>query len=346
MNVIEFVIALLIVAAGVSALLTGVIRRYAIARRMLDVPNKRSSHSTPVPRGGGLSIVMVFTTISIWLTFAGMLPDRVAVGILGGGMAIAAIGYLDDRWTVSARLRFLVHAAAALWAVFWIGGLSQGGVTEWQLQGVVAADACTVLAIVWSTNLFNFMDGIDGIAATEAMFVGLSGGVLCLAAGVDVGVSIAMLLIAATAAGFLAWNWPPARIFMGDVGSGFLGFGLAGLGLSASRRGTISIDVWAILGGVFLVDATVTLLRRAARGDRWFEAHRLHAYQHASRRWQSHRRITVGVAAIDVLWLLPWAWFAMRRPDDGPVCMLGALTPLVVLALVLGAGRPEETDVR
>jgi len=149
----------------------------------------------------------------------------------------------------------------------------------------------------------------------------------------------AMLVLAAATLGFLIWNWPPARIFMGDVGSGFLGFTVAVLGLAASRHSAMPIEMWAILSGVFFVDATVTLLRRIVRGDRWFEAHRLHAYQILASRWKAHLPVTVLVIAINVFWLFPWAWIAAIYPARAMLCVAAAMVPLIVTALLVGAGR-------
>jgi Fuc2NAc and GlcNAc transferase len=147
------------------------------------------------------------------------------------------------------------------------------------------------------------------------------------------------VVLAAATLGFLVWNWPPASIFMGDVGSGFLGFTLAVLGLVASRHSVARIEVWMILSGVFVVDATVTLLRRLVRGDRWFEAHRQHAYQYLASRWKKHLPVTILVCAINLFWLFPWAWIAALYPAYAMWCALAALAPLVIIALLLGAGR-------
>jgi Fuc2NAc and GlcNAc transferase len=151
----------------------------------------------------------------------------------------------------------------------------------------------------------------------------------------------AMVNLAAACAGFLLWNWPPARIFMGDVGSGFLGFMVTALIFLACRRGALPIEVLPILGGVFLVDATSTLVRRALRGDRWFEAHRMHAYQHLARKFGGHRPVTMLILAIDVFWLLPWAYAASRFPVHAPLCFAMALLPLVIFSLLAGAGKPQ-----
>jgi Fuc2NAc and GlcNAc transferase len=212
------------------------------------------------------------------------------------------------------------------------------------LQGIWAASLLGVMALTWSTNLFNFMDGIDGIAGSEAVFVAGAGAFLNSRFGGDSGLTAAMLVLAAASLGFLIWNWPPARIFMGDVGSGFLGFTLAVFALAASRHSTVPIEVWAILSGVFLADATVTLLRRIFRGDRWFEAHRLHAYQGLASRWQAHLPVTALVIGINVFWLFPWAWIAATYPARALWDVCAALAPLAVIALLAGAGRKVRDD--
>jgi Fuc2NAc and GlcNAc transferase len=197
------------------------------------------------------------------------------------------------------------------------------------------------LVIVWSLNLFNFMDGIDGIAASEAVFIGVAGGVLVLVGGGSVALATLCLVLAAACSGFLWWNWAPAKIFMGDVGSGFLGFSIAVLALGVARDQPAGPFVWLILGGVFVVDATVTLMRRLWRRERLYEAHRSHAYQCLARRWQSHRRVTLTVTAVNVFWLFPWATLATLYPVHAGWAALAAVGPLLVAAVAVGAGRQE-----
>jgi Fuc2NAc and GlcNAc transferase len=198
-----------------------------------------------------------------------------------------------------------------------------------------------MLGIVWALNLFNFMDGIDGIAASQAIFMAGAGAVLAILSGMSVSTSAAALVVAAASLGFLVWNWPPARIFMGDVGSGFLGFVLAVLALAALRERAVMLPVWLILSGVFVIDATVTLLRRVARRERVYEAHRSHAYQWQARRWNSHLRVTMACGLFNLLWLAPWAWLCVRFPAHAGWYVAAALGPLVVLAVVWGSGRQE-----
>jgi Fuc2NAc and GlcNAc transferase len=141
--------------------------------------------------------------------------------------------------------------------------------------------------------------------------------------------------------GFLVWNWPPAKIFMGDVGSGFLGYLIAALATADGHDNPVAVWVWLILGGVFFVDATVTLARRTLRGDIVHEAHRSHAYQWLARRLGAHKPVTLAALALDVFWLLPSAYFALSHPKWAWWIVLAALAPLAVLALVAGAGRQE-----
>jgi Fuc2NAc and GlcNAc transferase len=160
-------------------------------------------------------------------------------------------------------------------------------------------------------NLYNFMDSIEGIAAAEALVVGLGGALLLAASSPPLAPVSA--LVAAAAAGFLVWNWPPARLFMGDVGSGFLGFAFGALALASERARALPAVLWLVLLGPFFVDATVTLLRRLARGDRWFVAHRSHAYQRAVQAGCSHGRVTSTVAGLSLA-SVAGAWMALRQP--------------------------------
>jgi Fuc2NAc and GlcNAc transferase len=334
----------LIVAAAtfcIAFLLTAWVRRHALARGQMDIPNTRSSHVTPTPRGGGLAIVVTATAAFLALAATGLLPARVAIALAGGGVAVAAVGYVDDRLQTSAAVRLVVHLAAAVWGLAWLGGLpplSFGGVP---LSLGWAGQLLGVLGIVWMLNLFNFMDGLDGIAASEGAFIGWGGALLATVSAIGPSVAAASAAFGAACLGFLVWNWPPARIFMGDVGSGYLGFTLAILALAASAERPVAFWVWLILGGVFIVDATATLIRRSFRGDRVYEAHCSHAYQWLARRWGSHLQVTLSVLAVNVLWLLPCAWLAVSHARSADLICVAALLPLVVIAIVAGAGKRE-----
>lgn len=330
----------------VSALLTGVVRRQALSRGVLDVPNARSSHSKVTPRGGGLAVVATFSGSIAFLAYAKFVDLRLAASLLGGGLLVALVGLADDYKSVPAGWRLAVHFAAAAWAMAFLGGASRMQPAAAVVTLGWAGRIFTGLAIVWAINLFNFMDGIDGIAGAEAAFVAAAGSGVCAASGGAAAVPAAGFVLAGSCLGFLVWNWPPAKIFLGDVGSGFLGYCLAVLTLAATRDTPADGCVWIILMGVFLVDATVTLSRRAARGARVHEAHRSHAYQHLARRWGSHLKVTLAVNAINLCWLLPFAFLASVRPRWDIASTALALLPLVVVALLVGAGVDEAKSVR
>jgi Fuc2NAc and GlcNAc transferase len=327
-------------AALLAAAITGWVRRQALRRRWLDVPNERSSHAAPTPRGGGLGIVLASLAGFVALWAVGALEPKLCVALLGGGVAVAWIGFRDDRQPVAAGLRLAVHLAAALWALAWLGGVPpiQFGSTviEFGAMGYVLG----ALAIGWVLNLFNFMDGIDGIAASEAAFMAFAGaGIAAFTAAP--GLPVAALLFGAACLGFLAWNWPPARIFMGDVGSGYLGYVLGVLALAAMGHSPVALFVWLALGAVFFVDASVTLARRLLRGERAHEAHRSHAYQWLARRWGSHRSVTVAVLWFNIAVMLPIAGFCAAYPEFAAPVLGATLALLALLALLAGSGRAE-----
>lgn len=330
-------------ALAAAALLTHLVRVMVIGRGVVDVPNARSSHAAPTPRGGGLAVVLVLSAGALLLQLFGVLGTPL-MWALEGGLAVAAVGFADDRRSVSPALRLAVHFAAALWALYWLGGLPPLRMGNQVLSSGWLGYVLGALGMVWAVNLFNFMDGLDGIAASEAIFIALAGAYLSLAMGCSVGVALAALLLAAACGGFLLWNWPPARIFLGDVGSGYLGYAVVVLAVAAARDNPAALWVWLILGGAFFVDATVTLVRRAGRGKRVHEAHRSHAYQHLAALWGSHRRVTLTFAAVNLGWLLPLAAAGARWPGHAAALVILGFVPLAVLTVLIGAG--DDTPVR
>jgi Fuc2NAc and GlcNAc transferase len=326
-----------------AALLTGAVRSVAIRGGVFDIPNERSSHTRPTPRGGGAAIVIAVIASAFLLSHLQIISPRLLWALVGGGIAVAAVGAIDDRFTVPAWVKLAVHVAAALWALQWLGGLSALRLGDRLIELHRAGYVLGTIVIVWILNLFNFMDGIDGIAASQAVFVCCAGAAIAAILGLSSGVIALSLVIGGACSGFLLWNWPPARIFMGDVGSGFVGFALAVIAISAAHEQASALWIWIILGGVFVVDATLTLLRRIARGEMILSAHRSHAYQWLSRRWRSHKRVTIAVALVNVLWLLPSALLAAFYRDRASWIAASALLPIVGLAIAAGAGRSEHT---
>jgi Fuc2NAc and GlcNAc transferase len=331
---------LLLMVLLLSFALTAGLRRYALSRSLMDIPNARSSHSVPTPRGGGVSIVVSFLGALVFLYVQGSFDSSAFYGVLGSTVAVAAIGFLDDHGHIPARWRLLGHFAAAAWGLFWLGGLPAVEILGHRLNLGWVGHVLGMLYLVWMLNLYNFMDGIDGIASAEAVCVCLSAALVYALGGYSM-LLPAPLVLAAGAAGFLIWNFPPAKIFMGDAGSGFLGMLLGLLALQAAWQAPALLWVWLILTAVFVVDATLTLLRRLARGDKVYQAHRSHAYQYASREVGGHLPVTMAVVVINFVWLLPLALCVMLNWLDGLVGTLLAFAPLVFLALKFHAGEPE-----
>lgn len=326
--------------AVISLFLTLALRRYAIARSILDIPNARSSHSAATPRGGGVAIVLSFLGTLPLLSGGGLLNWTIMWGLLGAGSVVGLLGFLDDHGHIAARWRLLGHSLGAIWALFTLGGLPPLIVFGFNLELFWFGHLLAIVYVVWLLNLYNFMDGIDGIASIEAICVCLGGALLYFLLDVPQ-FAILPLLLASSVAGFLYWNFPPAKIFMGDAGSGFLGLILAILSIQAAWVAPQLLWSWIILLGVFIVDATFTLLRRLVRGEKVYEAHRSHAYQYASRLYKGHKPVSLTIALISVLWLFPWAAIVATRTIDGALATIFAYVPLVLLAVKFNAGAKE-----
>lgn len=314
-------------AALVSAGLTAMVRSYALRRAILDVPTTRSSHTVPTPRGGGLAVVVTVVAGVAVLAATRRIPAPTAVALLCG-VPVALVGWVDDRRGVSPRARLLVQAASAVAAVWALGGLPAFRAGPFGAVALGSAGAAlATLGVVWLTNLYNFMDGIDGLAGGQAVVVAAAGGALAWSTGAP-HIAMPAWLLAAAAAGFLAWNWAPARIFMGDVGSGFVGFSFAVLALASERQGGPSAALWVLLLGAFVFDASVTLARRAWYGESVTTPHRAHAYQRATQSGASHAAVTTACLAITGS-LAVLGWLGTTRPTLAPAA---AAAGLVVLA--------------
>jgi UDP-N-acetylmuramyl pentapeptide phosphotransferase/UDP-N-acetylglucosamine-1-phosphate transferase len=291
-------------AAGVAvALLTGPVRARLIHFGVYDAPNARSSHSQLKPRGGGIAVLAV--VLPGWLAAAwGLGEVGAAVALVALTAGLAGLSLIDDVRGLPPVVRFPAQIAAVglgLWALD-LAPVFQGWLPGW-LDLAFAA-----LAWLWFVNLYNFMDGIDGITGVETLTIGLGLGLVGLVAGLGPTSALGVVpwLLAGAAAGFLIWNWAPSKVFLGDVGSVPLGFLLGALLLQAAAAGQ-----WApalILPAYYLVDATVTLLRRAARGEKVWRAHREHAYQRAVQAGLSHGAVALRIAAVNGVLLVCAIW--------------------------------------
>jgi UDP-N-acetylmuramyl pentapeptide phosphotransferase/UDP-N-acetylglucosamine-1-phosphate transferase len=313
-------------AAFLTALVGGWAYLRWAPRRALDVPNERSSHSRPVMRGGGLVIVAGFLVgLVVWLLSGGSLSPR-ALGWLIGSVLVAAISFIDDLRTLPAAPRLLTHFIGA--AIFTFLGAEAGYLLVLPLVFVY-------IALI--TNVYNFMDGIDGLAAVQAIVAGAALGV----AGIVIDnplVSAGGGLLAAAVAGFLMFNMPPARLFMGDIGSTFIGFNFAGLtllGVAGVGGGRLPIEFGLIVLAPFLFDGVVTLVRRMLRGERWYEAHRSHFYQRLVLSGLSHRQVTSIYAVLAIVAAAAGiASLSTDEPARATLVLVAYVPMLVVIALV------------
>jgi len=344
---------ILLLAGVASFVLTGLLRRYALNKSIFDMPNSRSSHTVPTPRSGGLAFVIAIALSMTWLglyyEIDKQTSDLYSVVIIGG-ILIAAIGLLDDFRHVPAKWRLLIHAIVASYAVILLG-IPDIGISVLTIKPNIILEILFVIGIIWLINLYNFMDGIDGLASAEALSVSGSAALVMLIgtgsasfitqpeASYNFALVFLLLIFMISVFGFLIWNWPPAKIFMGDVGSSYLGFVFGVLVISTPMASILTIWTWLILLGVFFVDATTTLIRRIIAGERWYAAHRTHAYQHAAQKFGSHRVVTVSVILINILWLFPLAWLATLKPSWGGLITIVAYMPLIILAVKLRAGK-------
>jgi len=299
-------------------------RRYALQQAILDHPNHRSSHSEPTPRGGGITIAVLVMAgvMMLWLTEYISLQLFLALG--GGGFLVATVGWIDDRWNISVIWRAASYLAASAWAVYWIADLYAPDLHYdfWIYAGIV-------VLISWLVNLYNFMDGTDGLAAAEGITTASITAILLLLAGQS-GLAILLLILSAACGGFLIWNWPPAKIFMGDIGSCLIGFLFGAVALISYLNGSLSPAVWLILLSIFICDASLTLLKRILKREKWYSAHRSHAYQLLVQAGFSHKQLLIGLLLVNLL-LYPFAVVAHYAEDwswwltVGIYCLMGSL---------------------
>lgn len=296
-------------------------------RRWFAVPNERSFHARPTPSIGGLAIVIPVLIYLGYVSAAGIAP---AQGLLLGAGLLALVGLRDDLKELGSAIRFacqLFTVALVLWYL----------ALPWPWLAVLV----TGVAVLWHINLFNFMDGIDGIAGSQCLIYCL--GVLLLTGDLAGWLGELNWLLAGTSIGFLVFNWPPARIFMGDVGSGFLGLVLAVIAVEIARQEYLPLVASLILLTGFWFDASYTLCVRMLSGQKFVQAHRSHLYQQLAAK-KGHQWTTLVYAAFAVVWLLPLAAFSANFPQLNVIWLALSISPMAVAAWVFQAGIPRHHD--
>ena len=310
----------------VSALLVRSAIGYAYRRGLLDQPGQRRSHRLPTPRGGGIGIVLasLLCLPGILYSLPAAWPARLILALLAALLLVALAGWWDDHRALPVWPRLAAQLLAV--TAFSLALLATGGSLWWLPLLLIGG--------VWSINLHNFMDGIDGLLAQQAIFVGLGLALLAWAAS-QVALALAAASLAAAAVGFGYYNRPPARIFMGDVGSGSVGLLIFAFSAMSWQRNPASLCPVLILSSAFVVDASLTLLSRIWRGRRWHAAHREHLYQWLARRSGSHGRADSAYLAWNLLIASPLAWLAWSHPRLALAAIMGTYLAAAIAWLVL-----------
>ena len=328
------IIVALAIIAGCALLLslafTGAALAYARRRGLLDQPGKRRSHTQPTPRGGGVGIVaaVLLAGVSAWCLLDRSLPWMQPVALAVAVLAVALIGWRDDHAPLPVVPRLLVHIGAAL--LVGLAALVPWAVRDPALWWLLLP---LVPVLIGFINSHNFMDGIDGILGQQGLFVMLGLGALAAWRG-DVGVAALAFATAAGCLGFLVFNWPPAKIFMGDVGSGALGLAIGAVAALVVQRNPAMLWACAILPSAFLVDSGLTLARRMLAGQRWYAPHRQHLYQWLVQVNWSHARTDVAYMTWNLVAVAPLAWLAARQPVHGGLYLVVAYASAAVIWFV------------
>lgn len=305
---------------SLSTLGTWLFSSYARTRRILDVPNERSSHQHSVPRGAGIVFIalwmlgVVELVKSTWVSTS-FIPLLVLPTVL-----IVLLSYWDDVGNLTARLRLMVQIIAA--SLFLLG--LHSSVVEYSYLSLVFG----LWLLIWSTNAYNFMDGLDGLAAVQALFVfGVGGWLFWQTKHWDMALCSWALLL--SVGGFLVWNWPKAHVFMGDAGSCCLGFLAAAFALIAGKQYQLPMVLWLLLYSVFWFDATITIIRRFSKGENIFKAHCRHAYQRLHKAGFSHSRVLISVTFLNILISSIVLW-ASAHPSYITVCFMAIMILLLI----------------
>lgn len=331
--------AVLVLASAVAGWLgTWGVRTYARVH-LVDHPNERSSHRSATPRGGGLAIAVVVALVA---TIAGLREERLAplsFIVSPPLVALAALGWWDDHGHVAAPLRFLLHVAAGVWVCWWLALPEAVALGPWEIMvPALVSTPVAVVFVAWQINATNFMDGIDGIAAGHSIAASLGHlALFCAAAGeipplLDHPLPVLASVTAGSCLGFLVWNWAPAKIFLGDVGSTVLGLVVAAQVLLLVEFG-VPVTFALLPSAPFLIDATLTLGKRLCRKERLHHPHRSHLYQRLVQRYGRHGPVAVAYVAASVV--LGTGGVILRSAPWGAIALLAGATVLHVCAALI-----------
>jgi Fuc2NAc and GlcNAc transferase len=276
----------------ISFILTYYIKNYSIRNALVDEINERSSHTVPTPHGGGIALAITWFIGLIYLNYTSEIDTTLFYALMVG-VVISIVGFFDDIYELSPKLRLSVQLLVAIGGIVALGGLDILDFGILTVTNPIVTNTLAIVAIIWYINLYNFLDGINGYAGSEIVFLVVAGFLLF-------GGNHFIVLGVATL-GFLYWNWNNAKIFLGDVGSTLLGYNVAIFTLYYTNQEPTNLWIWIILFGVFWFDATATLIRRKLNGEKISEAHKKHAYQRLNQSGWSHFKVTNWSIGVNVL---------------------------------------------
>ena len=276
----------------VSFTLTYFIKEYAIKKSLVAEVNERSSHTTPTPHGGGIAIAITWFIGLSYLFYTNDIESSLYYALMVGAV-LAVVSYLDDLYELSPKVRLITQSSVAVGGIIALGGLNSLDFGLFSIDNQAITNLVAFVAVIWFINLYNFLDGIDGYAGSEAVFLGLAGFVFF--GGAHFSVLVVSVL------GFLIWNWHRAKIFMGDVGSTLLGYTVAIFTMYYANQDALNLWIWLILFGLFWFDATLTLFRRYKNGEKLSQAHKKHAYQRLNQSGWAHDRVVLFSLGVNVV---------------------------------------------
>ena len=329
--IINIQIFFIILACCVAGLLY--YQKVALRNTITSSPNFRTLHHGDKPTGGGITFSTIFVCAAFFFWLTKHISDEIFFILGVGGFFATFLGFLDDLYNITAIKKLSCHILLAMWSIYWLNvGLFTG--IEW-LPSFISVGLAVVF-LVWVINAYNFIDGIDGLAASAAFFV-FGGLILVMVLSNKTSeLTVLYFSLLACATGFILFNWPPAKIFMGDSGSIFLGYVVGSLILMTIERGEVSIWTWFVIFGYFFADTTVTQTMRLIIVKKWYKAHRSHAYQNLARMSKSHLKVTSGIAIYHLVWLLPLTIWTIKQPNFSIFAAALAVFPAMLFALKYG----------
>ena len=331
---IDLMAILCIVLAGVVTY-GGVIlyKKIAINFGIISNLNYRTLHEVPTPRGGGIVFSLLFSFAIFALWYSDRISDQVFCIFGLGGFFATLFGFIDDVKNIKAKIKLAIQLLLGGWAVYW---LEYGDLLLLESIPFLIATLTALFFMVWMMNAYNFMDGIDGMAASGAIFISLTLATVQFLTEGPVEIMTIFILIAATVSGFMFFNWPPATIFMGDAGSVFLGYIFGSLLLFTVLNNDISIWSWITVFGYFFADTTVTQIMRVILVKKWYLAHRSHAYQNLARITGSHLKVTGAVTLYNIIWIFPLVVWSVLQPEMEVAAAILAVVPAMIVTYKYG----------